>query len=249
MTSISLTLRQARYELLAFRRNPASVFFTFVFPLMFLVIFNLVFGNEEIEVRGGTVDASTFYVPAIVALSVISACYTNIAMSLSFARDRGQLKRVRGTPLPAAAFFVGRILQATVISITLVVLVLAIGTIFYGVDLPSARAPAFLLALIIGAAAFCSLGIALTAVIPTADAAPAVVNASVLLTLCFSFPTSSYRRKMRPAGSGTSRRSFRSSALRRSAARRLRSLPNRQRLSWCLRVRRERPACHGRSGA
>ena len=153
---------------------------------MFLVIFNLVFGNEEIEVRGGTVDASTFYVPAIVALSVISACYTNIAMSLSFARDRGQLKRVRGTPLPAAAFFVGRILQATVISITLVVLVLAIGTIFYGVDLPSARAPAFLLALIIGAAAFCSLGIALTAVIPTADAAPAVVNASVLPLLFIS---------------------------------------------------------------
>ncbi len=153
---------------------------------MFLVIFNLVFGNEEIEVRGGTVDASTFYVPAIVALSVISACYTNIAMSLSFARDRGQLKRVRGTPLPAAAFFVGRILQATVISITLVVLVLAIGTIFYGVDLPSARAPAFLLALIIGAAAFCSLGIALTAVIPTADAAPAVVNALVLPLLFIS---------------------------------------------------------------
>ncbi len=186
MSAIALTLRQARYELLAFRRNPASVFFTFVFPLMFLVILNLVFGDEELEVRGGTVDTSTFYVPAIVALSVISACYTNIAMSLTFARDRGQLKRIRGTPLPAAAFFIGRILQATFISIILVALVLAIGVVFYGVDLPGDRAPAFLLTLIVGAAAFCSLGIAITAVIPNADASPAVVNASVLPLLFIS---------------------------------------------------------------
>lgn len=153
---------------------------------MFLVIFNLVFGDEDIEVRGGTVDASTFYVPAIIALSVISACYTNIAMSLSFARDRGQLKRLRGTPLPPAAFFIGRILQATVISMILVALVLAIGAIFYGVDLPSDRAPALLVALVIGAATFCSLGIAVTAVIPNADAAPAIVNASVLPLLFIS---------------------------------------------------------------
>ncbi len=84
MNTLMLSLRQTKYELLAFRRNPAAVFFTFVSPLMFLVIFNVVFGDQDIEVQGGQIDTSTFYVPGIVGLSVISACYTNVAMSISF---------------------------------------------------------------------------------------------------------------------------------------------------------------------
>ncbi len=193
MNTFSLALRQARYEMLAFRRNPASVFFTFVFPLMFLVIFNLVFGDQEIAVEGGEIDTSTFYVPGIVGLTVISACYTNIAISISFARDRGQLKRVRGTPLPAIAFLLGRILQATMASVLLVALVLAVGVAFYGVEPPFDRLPAFVITLLIGAMAFCALGLAVTALIPNADAAPAVVNASILPLLFISnifIPTS-----------------------------------------------------------
>lgn len=193
MVTIVQSLRQARYDMLAFLRNPASVFFTFVFPLMFLVIFNLVFGEGEIEVEGGFIDTSTFYVPGIVGLSVISACYTNIAISISFARDRGQLKRVRGTPLPALAFLSGRIIQATVSSVLLVALVLGVGMVFYGVDPPADRMPAFIITLLVGAMTFCALGLAVTAIIPNADAAPAVLNASILPLLFISnifIPTS-----------------------------------------------------------
>lgn len=193
MNAVALTLRQARYDMLAFWRNPASAFFTFVFPLMFLVIFNLVFGGGEIGVPGGTVSTATFYVPAIVALSVINACYTNIAMSVTFSRDRGVLKRVRGTPLPPFVFLAGRILQAVGVGIMLVVLVLGAGVVFYGVDLDAGKMPAFGLALVVGAACFCSLGLAITAFIPNADAAPAVVNASILPLLFISnvfIPTS-----------------------------------------------------------
>jgi hypothetical protein len=78
MSLLMMTLRQGRYDNRSFWRNPAAAFFTFVFPIMFLVIFNLVF-NSEIDVPGGEVSPSTFYVPAIVALSIINACYTNIA--------------------------------------------------------------------------------------------------------------------------------------------------------------------------
>ena len=186
MNAVALTLREARYDLRMFWRNPAAAFFTFVFPLMFLVIFNLVFGDETLEVEGGEVDTSTFYVPAIVALSVISACYTNIAMGMAFARDRGVLKRVRGTPLPPLAFLVGRILQATVVAVLLVAIVLAMGVLFYGVDPPGERFPAFVVTLVVGAAAFCALGLAITGFIPNADAAPAVVNASILPLLFIS---------------------------------------------------------------
>jgi ABC-2 type transport system permease protein len=193
MSVLALSLLQTRSELLAFRRNPAAVFFTFVFPLMFLVIFNVVFGNQDIEVEGGTIDTSTFYVPGIVCLSVISACYTNVAMTIAYQRDGGLLKRARGTPLPSIAFFAGKIAQAIIVSVILVALVLAFGVVFYGVEPPTDRMPAFIAALLVGAFTFCALGLAVTALIPNADAAPAVVNASILPLLFISnvfIPTS-----------------------------------------------------------
>jgi ABC-2 type transport system permease protein len=186
LSALLLTLRQSRFDLRAFWRNPAAAFFTFVFPLMFLVIFNVVFGDGEIEVQGGLVDISTFYVPAIVAFSVISACYTNIAIGMAFARQQGLLKRVRGTPLPPVAFIGGRILQATTVALILVVIVLAAGVAFYGVDLPEERLPALIVVLVLGAAAFCALGLAVTSLVPNADAAPAVVNATILPLLFIS---------------------------------------------------------------
>jgi ABC-2 type transport system permease protein len=186
VNTLALAIRESRYTMRAFWRNPAAAFFTIVFPLMFLVIFNLVFGDETLEVEGGEIDTSTFYVPAIIALSVISACYTNIAIGIAYARDGGILKRVRGTPLPPLAFLGGRIIQATLVALLLVVIVLAMGVIFYGVELPGKQFPAFVVTLILGAATFCALGLAITALIPNAEASPAVVNASILPLLFIS---------------------------------------------------------------
>jgi ABC-2 type transport system permease protein len=186
MKVLTLALQQARYDNRAFWRNPPAAFFTFVFPLMFLVIFNLVFQSNEIEVPGGTVDTSTFYVPGITALSVISACYTNIAMSIVFSRDQGLLKRVRGTPLPPASYLLGRVLQATGVAVLLVVIILAFGVVLYSVDVQTEKLPAFVLALIVGAACFTALGLGVSSFIPNADAAPAVINASILPLLFIS---------------------------------------------------------------
>jgi ABC-2 type transport system permease protein len=180
MRTLSLALRQARYDNRSFWRNPPAAFFTFVFPLMFLVIFNLVFESNDIDVPGGTVSTSTFYVPAITALSVISACYTNIAMGIVFSRDEGVLKRLRGTPLPPASFIIGRILQATWVALLLVVIILAFGVVFYSVDVSSEKLPAFIVALLVGAACFSALGLAVSSLVPNADAAPAVINGSIL---------------------------------------------------------------------
>lgn len=186
MNDLALALRQIKYENRSFWRNPPAAFFTFVFPLMFLVIFNLVFGSEDLDLPGGTANVSTFYVPAIAALSVISAAYTNVAMAVSIARDQGLLKRTRGTPLPAWAFLFGKIAHATLIALLLVVIVAGAGALFYDVDLPSNTMPAFLLTLAVGAAVFCSLGLAMTALVPNADAAPAIVNGTILPLLFIS---------------------------------------------------------------
>jgi ABC-2 type transport system permease protein len=182
-----LALRQVVYENRTFWRNPPAVFFTVALPLMFLVIFNLLFGDDQID-RGfvGEVSGSTFYVPGIAALAVISACYTNIAMMVSIARDNGLLKRTRGTPLPSWAFLFGKIVHATFVALLLVAIVVAVGAIFYDVDIPTNTMPAFIVTLTIGAAAFCALGLAMTGLISNSDAAPAVVNGSILPLLFIS---------------------------------------------------------------
>ena len=186
MNSLALALRQVRYENRAFWRNPLAAFFVFVFPLMFLVIFNLLFGSRELVLPEGTTNTSTFYVPAIVAMSVIYTCFNNVSVGVCFARDQGLLKRMRGTPLPVWTFLFGRIVHSIALAILLVAIVAAAGTLFYGVDVPTNTSPAFLLTLAVGAGTFCALGLAVTAAIPNAEASPAIVNGLVMPLLFVS---------------------------------------------------------------
>ncbi|HZA27836.1 MAG TPA: ABC transporter permease [Actinomycetota bacterium] len=179
-------LRLVRYTNKAFWRNPANAFFTFAFPLMFLVIFTGLFGNDTITVAGREISVSTFYVSAIAAFSIITATYTNLAINVSFTRDAGVLKRIRGSPLPAWTFMAGRIGHAILVTILLVAIVVTFGALFYDAEVPSRTLPAFLTTVAIGAATFSALGLALTSVIPNADASPAIVNASILPLLFLS---------------------------------------------------------------
>ena len=110
-----------RYVNKAFWRNPASAFFTFAFPLMFLVIFTSIFRHSDVQFGAKTVNEATYYVPAMAALAVITACFNNIAIAITFQRDSGVLKRINGTPLPSASFLGARILHAVLVSVLLVI--------------------------------------------------------------------------------------------------------------------------------
>jgi ABC-2 type transport system permease protein len=187
MSDLAFTLRQLKYENRSFWRNPAAAFFTFIFPLMFLFIFTSVFGNKPIDLGNGEiVRSSTYYVGTIAAFSVITACYTNVAMGVSFARDEGVLKRVKGSPLPSWCYLAGRIGHAIIIGILLVIIVTLFGAAFYDVEIPTSTLPGLFVALTIGSASFAALALAITSVIPNAEAAPAIVNFSILPLLFLS---------------------------------------------------------------
>lgn len=187
MKTVALTLRQARYTNKAFWRNPAAAFFTFAFPLMFLVIFTSLLGNGELRVGDHLIKQSTYYVASMASFAVITACYTNIAIGVSFQRDQGVLKRLRGTPLPASAYMMGRVTHAALCALLLVAMCAVFGAVFYDAAFPGGIAFAqTLVTLLVGAASFAALGLALTSVIPNADAAPPIVNASILPLLFLS---------------------------------------------------------------
>lgn len=181
MNVARLTLRQARFTNRTFWRNPAAAGFTFVFPLMFLIILTTLFGNDMVTVLPGvTVKQSTFYVASMAAFGVITACYTNIAMGVTFQRDAGILKRVRGTPLPGWSYLLGRALHAVVVGAVLVAISAAFGSLLYDASVTLRTLPALIVTVVVGAASFAALGLAVTAMIPNADAAPAIVNATIL---------------------------------------------------------------------
>lgn len=176
MSGLRLAVRQIGYENRAFWRNPAAAFFTFAFPLLFMAIFNVLFGER----------AAGFFTPAIIVFGVVTATYTNLAMMVTIARDAGVLKRIRGTPLPPWVYLGGKIGHSVAIAFLLVVIVAAFGTLVYGVDVPWGALPAMLLVLVVAAATFSALGLAVSGLIPNADAAPAVVNATILPVLFIS---------------------------------------------------------------
>lgn len=180
MTFLRLLVRQVRAENRAFWRNPASAFFTFAFPLVFMLILNLVFASS-----GGS-GAIAFYTPAIIAFSMVNAGFTTLAMSISIARDEGILKRVHGTPLPTWVYLLARTVHSVLMGLVLSGIVAGFGALAFGVPFPWAQLPLVLAVLVVGGAAFGALGLAVAGLVPSASAAPAVVNAIVLPLLFIS---------------------------------------------------------------
>jgi ABC-2 type transport system permease protein len=176
--ALGLVLHQARYELLGFVRNRQARFFTLVLPLLFLVIFVSVFGNDTIRASG--VKASTSYVPGIAALAVIASSFVNLVMSITAEREAGILKRRRATPVPAWALISGRALTAMSVSLAVMTVLLLLGHFAYGVSLPTSTIPAVALTALLGSATFCVLGYAFATFIGSADAAQPMTQAVTL---------------------------------------------------------------------
>ena len=181
---LRLTWHQFGYDLRAFSRNRQSRFFTLALPVLFLVIFASVFHNDTVRVAGGRIDTSIYYVPGIITMGIIGAAFANLVIAVTAQRESGVLKRRRATPMPAAAIIGGRILVAMTTSVVIAALLLAIGWIAYGADVPGRAAGALLVTVLVGAAAFCCLGFALVSVVRNEDSAQPVTQA-VMLPLYF----------------------------------------------------------------
>ncbi len=169
---------EASFNLLGFRRSPAATFFTVILPLIFLVIFTSIFGNEVVSSTGARV--ATLYVPGILALALVSANFMNAAIVTVIRRESGVLKAMRATPLPPWVYVGGQVAASLVLTAVMTALVIGIGWLGYGVEVQSGALPSLFITLVVGAAAFSALGLAITCVCPSEQAAPAITNMCVL---------------------------------------------------------------------
>jgi ABC-2 type transport system permease protein len=174
VSALALAWQQFRLERKLFWRNPSAAFFNFILPLLLLVLVATAFADEsELDVL----------VPGIAGMSVMATTFNALTYNLVFLREEGILKRMRGTPMPAASYLGGLIGSAVLNACVQVALVVGIGTVIYGVDAP--HDPLLLAAFtLLGVVCFASLGIAFSHAIPNADSVPAYQNA-VFLPLIF----------------------------------------------------------------
>lgn len=176
MGDLALVLHQTQYGLRGISRNPRVVVLTLAFPIFFLVLFNSVFasGDESTAFEGGQISTDAYFTAGIIAYSIMMSAFTTLAISLTNQRESGQLKRYRGTPMPPWTFMAAQILRSVLLAVVMVVVLLAIGRIAFDVDIPAERLVGLVVYVVLGTATMCALGIALTTLAPTADAASTI---------------------------------------------------------------------------
>jgi ABC-2 type transport system permease protein len=180
-TDLSLLRRWIAARVVLMLRNPRVTFFTFAFPLMFLLIFGGLNGNAQVAgPAGGDVPFAQFYTPAIGVFGLTLACYSNVIFGLSTARDEGVLKRVRGTPLPMPVYLTAWLTGAALIGILSVVLMFAVAIPLFGVDLYPANLPAAVVTLALSSACLSAVGLAVATLVKNADQAGPVAQLTML---------------------------------------------------------------------
>jgi ABC-2 type transport system permease protein len=168
MSTGALLWRQYRFERHLFWRNPSAAFFNFLLPLIFLALFGaIVSGNRhELEI----------IVPGIAGMSVMATTFSALAYNLTFLREQGVLKRMRGTPLPSGVYLGGLAMNAVTNAAIQLGIVIIAGRVAFGLGWPADPLQLVLFA-VAGVVCFAALGVALSHAIPNFEAAPAVVNA------------------------------------------------------------------------
>jgi len=176
--TIILGWRQYRLERRMFWRNPSAAFFNFVLPLLFL------FGGGVL--LSGNQQNLDKLIPAIAAMSVMSTTFTALAYNIVYLRERGVLKRIRGTPLPTISYFAGVAANAVTNTALQVGIVIISGRLFFGIGWPQDWF-ALVVFVLAGVISLSALGVAFAHVIPNFESTAAYVNAVFLPVVFVSF--------------------------------------------------------------
>jgi ABC-2 type transport system permease protein len=171
---------QARADTRTSFRNPRARFFTFLFPILLLVVFNGVFGNGHTTVDGVRVSLSVYYVPGILALSIVVASYASLVITITTLRETGVLKRRRATPAPPVLLIAGQALATVAVTAMMTVIVLVIARLFYGVSMSIGSLAAVACTVLVGTVTFACIAYAVSALINSPDAAQPIVQATML---------------------------------------------------------------------
>lgn len=178
--ALAIGRRRIGIELRQFFRDRNSAVFNFAFPMILLVIFGSVFGGQEMA---GGITFAQYFVAGMIASGVLYTSFQNLALAIPLEREDGTLKRLQGTPMPKAAYFIGKIGTVCVAYVAQLAILIAVGVAFYGIDLPTTATQWLTLAWasVLGLIACTLCGIAFSVVPKTGRGASAIATPIVLV--------------------------------------------------------------------
>jgi len=168
-------------ELKTFFRDRDALIFIFFFPVLLLGIFVTAFGGGTMGDDGPTV--AQYYTPAMIASGIFLSSFQTLAIAIALERDDGTLKRLRGTPMPPLAYFLGKIGLVVVTSVLQIAILLSISALLLDVEPPGSLGAWATLAwiFVLGSAGGTVLGIAFSAIPRSARSAAAIVTPIVII--------------------------------------------------------------------
>jgi ABC-2 type transport system permease protein len=175
----ALALRQGRLEITQFLRSRESVVFTMGFPVIMILIFAAIF-NDEIAPG---VKYTQYFITGMIATGLMTVSFQNLGIWIPMERDRGVLKRYRGTPMPKWVWFAGKVITVVVIGVAETALLLAVSVALFDLELPGTAAKWFTFGWVsvLGVTACTLCGIAISSLVRTARGGPAVVTPVALV--------------------------------------------------------------------
>lgn len=163
-----------RANLLASARNKIELFFTFAFPLVFIVVFGLLFGSQPVTGGKNVID---YLAPGVMAWGVGNAAVFGVGYTLVKWRNTDLLRLVRRTPTSMFAVLLSRF------AVVLIIAVVQTALFFTVAALPPFRLHINLLGLlavlpvvVFGALAFFTIGVVVGNASPSPDAVGAIAN-------------------------------------------------------------------------
>jgi ABC-2 type transport system permease protein len=176
---VRIGVARGHVELLQFSRERDSMVFIFGFPIILLLIFGSVFSDE---IAPG-VSFRQYFTAGMIASGLMITSFQSLAIQIAIERDDGTLHRLAGTPMPKGAFFLGKIILVVVTATVQTMLLLVMGALLFGLDLPSdpGRWVTFTWLSLLGAATFTLLGIAASGVPRSGRSAAAVISPIVIV--------------------------------------------------------------------
>jgi ABC-2 type transport system permease protein len=182
---LRLGMLRIAYEVRSYFRVGDTVFFTFLFPVLMLTIFSVAFtdANFGTDANGETLGAADYYLSAMLAAGILLSGVQNLAVDIAMEKSDGTLKRLAGSPLPVASYFLGKIGQVFVTATLQAALILTLAAVAFGVDLPTdpGRWFTFAWVFVLGVATSAVLGIALSGLPRSGKSATAVIIPIVLV--------------------------------------------------------------------
>ena len=160
MSDAAIVLSQARFAITTALRTRRTIFLTVLFPVILLILFNSIFtssGNQNTTLPNGhRLDIQAYFTAGLLAYAATLSTFTTLAVMITTKRESGELKRFRGTPMPAWTFIAAWIIRTLAQVALMAVVLLGIGAIAYGVKIPAGQAVGLVVYLLLGTASMCA---------------------------------------------------------------------------------------------